>query len=208
MSSPRKRSLRKSWATSRAWHRSSHAKQAKQDNRSRWTASFKGFQNPDDALDTVVVECELDASPDRVWRALTVPEIVAEWLFPTTISPVVGEHFTFDAPPGDGGPIHCEVVEAEPGRRLSYTWCHPGGGGAAPLDSRVSFEISEVEGGRTQLRIVHSGLPLGLGGLRCVSAMLAGTLPHQRPRRRARLASRIPAMGRIAASTARLRRAA
>jgi uncharacterized protein YndB with AHSA1/START domain len=172
------------------------------------TASRNGLQKPDDALDAVVVECELDASPDRVWRALTVPEIVAEWLFPTTISPAVGERFTFDAPPAEGGPIHCEVVEAEPGRRLSYTWCHPGRGGGAPLDSRVSFEISEAEGGRTHLRIVHSGLPLGLGGLRSVSTMLAGTFPDQRPRRRGRLAGRILAAGRIAASTARLRRAA
>ena len=28
----------------------------------------------------VVVECGLDASPEKVWRALTVPELAADWL--------------------------------------------------------------------------------------------------------------------------------
>ena len=28
----------------------------------------------------VVVECGLDASPEKVWRALTIPELAADWL--------------------------------------------------------------------------------------------------------------------------------
>ena len=46
----------------------------------------------------VVVECELDASPEKVWRALTVPELVAEWLqVPHEADGVVGCRRNHDA---------------------------------------------------------------------------------------------------------------
>ena len=30
----------------------------------------------------IVVECTLDAPPEKVWRALTEPDLVAAWLLP------------------------------------------------------------------------------------------------------------------------------
>lgn len=65
------------------------------------------------------------ASPERVWRALTQAGQLAKWLLPVSggsdIVPTPGYRFAFAAP-GSGGTIRCEVLEAEAGRRLAYTW--------------------------------------------------------------------------------------
>ena len=49
----------------------------------------------DDLVDTetVVVDCDLDAPPEKVWRALTQPELMAAWLAEGNINPQVGHRF-------------------------------------------------------------------------------------------------------------------
>jgi uncharacterized protein YndB with AHSA1/START domain len=84
-----------------------------------------------DVAAELVFECELDAPPGKVWRALAVPELREAWL---------GEP--------DGGPAR--VLEAEPGSRLVLDW--PTGG----RDSQVTFEIEPGEDGGAHLRIVHA----------------------------------------------------
>jgi uncharacterized protein YndB with AHSA1/START domain len=88
-----------------------------------------------DALntDTLTFEADLDAPPEKVWRALATPELREAWL---------GEP--------DGGPA--EIVRADPGSRLDLTWPTREG------DSLVSFEIEEREGGGARLIIVHRAL--------------------------------------------------
>lgn len=80
--------------------------------------------------DAVVFECELDQAPDKVWRALSEPDLRAAWL-------------------GDAEAAQCEVVEATPGERLDLAWRADDG------DSRVSFEVRPAEGGGARLKIVH-----------------------------------------------------
>ncbi len=115
----------------------------------------------------VVVECELEQSPAKVWRALTVPEILASWLLPNDIRPEVGARFTFDVPPEEGpeGMIECEILEAEPNRRLRYSWQRKAAWedtGDPPLDTMVTFELVETLTGGTYLRLIHDGFPLRL----------------------------------------------
>ena len=43
---------------------------------------MKSTDLPEESTESIVVECELDEPREKVWRALTVPEIVAEWLMP------------------------------------------------------------------------------------------------------------------------------
>ena len=43
---------------------------------------MKSTDLPEESSESIVVECELDEPREKVWRALTVPEIVAEWLMP------------------------------------------------------------------------------------------------------------------------------
>jgi uncharacterized protein YndB with AHSA1/START domain len=97
--------------------------------------------------------------PERVWRALTDPNAIAEWLMPNDFQPRLGQRFQFRTKPRRGfdGIVNCEVIEIDPMRRLSYTWA---GGG---LNTVVIFSLQPVSGG-TRLRLEHRGFT-GLRGL-------------------------------------------
>jgi uncharacterized protein YndB with AHSA1/START domain len=90
--------------------------------------------------------------PERVWRALTEPELLERWLMPNDFAPQVGHRFTFrtDPAPGFDGVVHCEVLELEPPRRLAFTW--QGG----PLDTVVRFTLSPDAAG-TRLQMEQTG---------------------------------------------------
>ena len=96
---------------------------------------------------SVVVERVLAFPPGRVWRALTQPHLMAEWLMKTDFGPEVGRAFTLT---GDWGTVDCAVIEIEPERTLSYTWKAMG------LDSVVTFTLLPVAGG-THLRMEQVG---------------------------------------------------
>jgi uncharacterized protein YndB with AHSA1/START domain len=102
--------------------------------------------------DEVDFECDLEASPEKVWRALTVPEFLAAWLMPNTLRRTEpGEQFAFDGKRlGLPDRIDCEVLTSEPQRLLRYRWREPG-----DADSIVSFELSP-QGQGTRLRVIHS----------------------------------------------------
>ena len=69
---------------------------------------------------SVVVERELSYPPEKIWRALTQPHLIEEWLMKNDFKPTVGHRFNLR---GDwGGVLDCEVVTVEPNRTLSYTW--------------------------------------------------------------------------------------
>ncbi len=139
---------------------------------------------PGPTSEDVVVECELDATPETVWRALTTPEIVAEWLWPNTLVPVIGAQFTLKRELHAGGPIECEIVEAEPHRRLAYTWrSSEGGFPAAPVETLVTFELTGTNTSGTHLRVVHSA-PLDLPQAAPLRAGPMRTLSELRPQRR------------------------
>lgn len=108
--------------------------------------------------DTVTVECDLPDAPEKVWRALTVPELLAVWLAPNDIRPEPGARFRLAATPDLGGPVECEVLTAEAPHLLRYRWRQEDGA----LDSVVSFELTRTVRGGTRLRLVHDGFPLDL----------------------------------------------
>jgi uncharacterized protein YndB with AHSA1/START domain len=88
-----------------------------------------------------------------VWRALTDPALLAEWLLPVIdFELVAGAPFTFktQAYPGWDGTVHCRFLEIEPYRRLSYTWTVPF------LDTVVTFTLTPTASG-TRLSLVQSG---------------------------------------------------
>jgi uncharacterized protein YndB with AHSA1/START domain len=93
--------------------------------------------------------------PAKVWRVLTEPELVARWLMPGDIKPVVGHRFTFTTRPneaaGFAGVVHCEVLEAEPEKLLKLSW----------TDGRVDWTVSwrlVPEGRGTRLFLDHEGI--------------------------------------------------
>ncbi|MCQ8872522.1 SRPBCC domain-containing protein [Mesorhizobium sp. LMG17149] len=109
-----------------------------------------------DAADALEFEYELAEPPEKVWRALTIPELLAAWMMPNDISPEIGNRFAFAGP---DTPIECEILDAEPEKLLRYSWREQPGDAARqdPLDSTVTFTLARTVSGGTHLRIVHDG---------------------------------------------------
>jgi uncharacterized protein YndB with AHSA1/START domain len=96
---------------------------------------------------SVVVERDMPFPPEKVWRALTQPHLIEEWLMKNDFSPVEDHRFDFRA---DWGSVQCRVVTVEPTKTLSYTW------GAMGLESLVTWTLTPTSSG-THLRMEHSG---------------------------------------------------
>ena len=96
---------------------------------------------------SVVVEREIPHPPEKIWRALTQPHLIEEWLMKTDFKPVVDHRFNLRA---DWGSVDCRVIEVEPNRSLSYTW------GAYGLESVVTWTLTPTGTG-THLRMEQSG---------------------------------------------------
>ena len=99
--------------------------------------------------DTVVVEADLEAPPEKVWRALNEPDLRAAWLLPGGAGAEIGDRFTLD---DEGRKIDCQVLEADPERRLRLGWRETGG----DVDSEVSFDLTPTPAGGTRLRVGHA----------------------------------------------------
>jgi uncharacterized protein YndB with AHSA1/START domain len=96
---------------------------------------------------------DLHHSPEKVWRALTDPVLLTEWLLPVVgLKLEPGAAFTFKTQPYPGwdGIVNCRFLEIETQRKLSYGWSVPF------LDTVVTFTLSPTASG-TQLSIVQSG---------------------------------------------------
>lgn len=127
--------------------------------------------------ETLSFEFDLKHTPEKVWRALTEPALLTEWLLPILdLQLEPGASFTFKAPqayPGWDGTVSCEFLEIESHRKLSYTWTVPF------LDTVVTFTLTPTDTG-TRLSIVQSGFKADqkreLGGARYGWNMMGGRL--------------------------------
>jgi len=116
---------------------------------------------------SVVIEREFPHPPEKMWRALTQPHLIQEWLMKNDFSPVVGHRFNLR---GEwGGVLDCEVLEVEPDKTLSYTWNFAHDDPAYNLKSVVTFTLTPMGTG-THLRMEQSGFrpdqPQAFGGAR------------------------------------------
>jgi uncharacterized protein YndB with AHSA1/START domain len=103
---------------------------------------------------SVVVEREMPHPPEKIWRALTQPHLIAEWLMKNDFVPAVGHRFNLR---GDwGGVLDCEVLMLEPNRTLSYTWDFAHEDPAYALKSVVTFTLTPTQAG-THLRMEQAG---------------------------------------------------
>jgi uncharacterized protein YndB with AHSA1/START domain len=107
---------------------------------------------------SVVIEREFAHPPEKVWRALTQPELMAEWLMKNDFKPVVGHRFNFRAQPNPhwNGVTDCEVLVVEPHKRLSYSWRSSGAEAADGTQTVVTWTLTPTKGG-TLLRMEHAG---------------------------------------------------
>ncbi len=122
----------------------------------------------------IAFECDLPEPPEKVWRALTTPEIVSEWLLPTDLQPVPGAEFTFEDIASGDGPIECEVISVEHQRSISFGW-RDGEARRNGLASTVTFEIAQTEQGGTHLRVLHEVRHAGQPSMRLGSQAVTAT---------------------------------
>lgn len=68
---------------------------------------------------SIIVEREVAHAPEKIWRALTQPHLIEEWLMKNDFRPEMGHRFALSA---DWGAVDCQVQSVESERTLSYTW--------------------------------------------------------------------------------------
>jgi len=106
------------------------------------------------ATRSVVVEREMPFPREKIWRALTQPHLMAEWLMNNDFAAVVGHRFNMKG--NWGGVLECEVLVVEPNETLAYTWNHAHDDPAFALESVVTFTLTPTPKG-THLRMEQAG---------------------------------------------------
>lgn len=128
--------------------------------------------------DSIAFEFDLNHAPEKIWRALTTPALLAEWLLPVVseFALEAGAAFTFKTQPYPGwdGTVNCRMLEIEPMKKLSYTWVV-----GEMLDTVVTFTLTPTASG-TRLSLVQSGFKpeqkQNFGGARYGWKMMGGKL--------------------------------
>jgi uncharacterized protein YndB with AHSA1/START domain len=126
--------------------------------------------------ESISFEFDLHHVPEKVWRALTDPVLLAEWLLPVLdLKLEPGAAFTFKAQPQPGwdGIVNCRFLEIEAHRKLSYAWV------VGDIDTVVMFTLTPTASG-TRLSLVQSGFKpdqkRNFGGARYGWRMMGGKL--------------------------------
>jgi uncharacterized protein YndB with AHSA1/START domain len=126
--------------------------------------------------DAISFEFDLKHPPEKVWRALTDPTLLAEWLLPVVgfkLEPEAAFMLKTQPYPGWDGTVNCRMLEIEPNRKIRYTWTVPF------LDTVVTFTLTPTASG-TRLSLVQSGFKSDqkreFGGARYGWTMMGGKL--------------------------------
>src|SRR3954468_7314524 len=89
-------------------------------------------------------EFDLHHSPEKVWRALTDPVLLREWLLPLVdleLEPGAAVTFKARPQPGWDGIVNCQFLEIEAHRKLSYAWV------VGDMDTVVTFTLTPTASG-------------------------------------------------------------
>jgi uncharacterized protein YndB with AHSA1/START domain len=126
--------------------------------------------------ESIEFEFDLRHAPEKVWRALTDPVLLAEWLLPViNLKLEPGAAFTFKTQPQGNwdGIVNCRFLEIEPQRKISWRWV------VGDIDTVVLFTLTPTPSG-TRLSLVQSGFrpdqKQNLGGARYGWKMMGGKL--------------------------------
>ena len=106
-----------------------------------------------DQSESLSFEFDLPHAPGKVWRALTDPALLEEWLLPVVgLELEPGAEFTFQAPPQPDwdGTVDCRLLEIDAQRKLRYSWI------VGDIDTVVTFTLTPTASG-TRLSLVQSG---------------------------------------------------
>jgi uncharacterized protein YndB with AHSA1/START domain len=108
----------------------------------------------DDALEAVI---EVAASREAVWRAVSEPERVEQWMGCLGFRSAPGSTFYMQPDAarreaGDpSGAIVCRIQSVDPPRRLAFSWAFPDN-----PETWVEIRLRRIPGG-THVKITHTG---------------------------------------------------
>lgn len=114
--------------------------------------------NPTDTTDrsqsqSLCFEFDLPHPPQKVWRALTDPGLLSEWLLPVfnhKLEPGAAFIFKTQPQPGWDGVVNCQFREIQAQNKLSWAWV------VGDIDTVVTFTLTATASG-TRLSLVQSG---------------------------------------------------
>jgi uncharacterized protein YndB with AHSA1/START domain len=103
----------------------------------------------------VTFEKSFNASPEKIWKALTVDSEMKKWYFDIPgFKAEKGFEFEFYGGPPEKQYRHlCKITEVIPNRKLSHSWKYDGYEG----NSQVTFDLIP-EGNKTRVKVTHEGL--------------------------------------------------
>jgi len=99
-------------------------------------------------LESIEISQFINQSPQKVWEALTKPELVQQWWAKGDIQPKIGHQFTLDM--GNFGIQHCLVKAVDKEILVEYDFA------IGVLDTTLRWQLIPQENG-TLLQLNHSG---------------------------------------------------
>lgn len=112
---------------------------------------------------TVVYTTYIRTTPEKLWKALTDPELTAMWWEHRSVSTwTVGAAWAHRGI--DGKQVTGTILEIDPPRRLSHTWAWPDQADGPPgTASRLTFDL-EPAGDTVRLTLTHEDIPADTTG--------------------------------------------
>lgn len=104
----------------------------------------------------IIIERIFNTPISKVWKAITDKNEMKIWYFDLAeFKAEIGFKFQFTGGPSpDKQYLHlCEITEAIPENKLTYSWCYDGYDGI----SYVTFELFSQDS-KTLLRLTHKGI--------------------------------------------------
>jgi uncharacterized protein YndB with AHSA1/START domain len=103
----------------------------------------------------VIQEYSYNASPEKIWNAITSKEEMKKWYFDLEeFKPEVGFEFRFWGGTEERQYLHiCKITEVIVGRKLCHTWSYDG----IPGLTNLCFEIRQINDTSSKLKLTHTG---------------------------------------------------
>lgn len=101
----------------------------------------------------VTLDFQLKSSIEKVWKALTDSDVLAQWIWDNDFKPAVGEKFQFRSEPNEwwDGIVNGEVLEVDEPRSLSYIWASAG------ETTTITWSLKKGSDGLTHVHFEQTG---------------------------------------------------